>query len=594
VQLHYRIVAVLLVATSALSAQETNPPNPLSGQTATTQQAKERDCTLQGTVVSSVGRTPIRKATVQLISNGEGEEQERDSVITDADGRFSFSEIPSGRYLLLVSHAGYVASLRPNRAVTTTYTLAPGQEIKDAVVRLIPAAVVRGRIVDEDGDPVSQVQAQAITAGKSGSAYIGPEVAVTGATADDQGNFRIFGIAPGQYYVKVIPATDFSTGALISNKAQSENVPTYYPGATSRKNATALDLRGGEEIAVNIVLQRANVYPVSGMLTDARGAPVQLGMVTVMQGMQGVMGGVQVRAGKFELRLPPGHYVITGMAMDQAGGKFVASGEGVGTAPSEAHKRIDVTEGGVRNIVLNLSPEHASRVQVNGRIRVEDGRPLPKEGLLFVAVAPMEAKDSDESDTEAEDEPDPFNRHDSGSGFAFVTPDGTFHIENVPEGTYLLRAGSDGRGIEDWYTKSVLLAGHDVLNSGIPVSDSDLQLDVVLSPKGGSLEGFVKDKDDQPVTASTVVIIPDAARAKRRYLYQTAETDQNGHFVMSGLEPGSYMAYAFDDEQPQIWFSSEAMKRYKDDGFAITISAAEKAHAELHLVKTGQAADGSP
>jgi hypothetical protein len=322
------------------------------------------------------------------------------------------------------------------------------------------------------------------------------------------------------------------------------------------------------------------------MLMDARGAPVQIGMVTVMQGMQGVMGGVQVRAGTFDLRLPPGRYVISGTAMDQADGKFIASGTGVGAAPAEAHKRIDVPEGGLRNIVLTLAPTQNSKVQVKGRIRAEDGASLPKEGALFVALTPMQSQDSEESD--ADDEPDPFNRHDSGGGFAFVKPDASFQIENVPDGTYLLDVGSNGRGMEDWYTKSILLAGHDVLNSGIPVSDNDLQLDVVLSSKGGSFEGSVKDKDEQPITTSTVVIVPDSARAKRRDLYHTADTDQNGHFSMSGLEPGSYTAYAFDDEQPQIWFSAEAMKRYKDDGVAVTINPAEKAHGELHLVKSGQ------
>ena len=538
-------------------------------------------------VVSSVGGTPIRKANVYLVSE-EGPQEERDSTNNDTDGRFSFSQIPSGHYSLVVSHPAYVGSVRPNGDPATKYTLAPGQEITDAVVRLVPAAVVRGRVVDADGDPVAQVQVEAVMAGKSGRDYVrnGPEGMARGNT-DDRGEFRIFRIPPGRYYIKVSPTTDFSSGASISKKVQTEYVATYYPGIVNRENATALDLHGGDEIAVNIALQRANVYPVSGMFLNAKGAPVQLGMVTVMQGMQGVSGSSPVVAGKFELQLPPGRYVIRGMAMDQAGGgKFVTSGVGVDVAPSEAHKRIDVPEGGLHNLVLNVSPEHSSKVQMNGRIRVEDGASLPKGVNLFASLTSIEDEKSDESDDE--DESDPFNFHDHGSGFAFVKPDGTFQIENVPDGTYLLQVGANSLGMEDWYTRSILLAGHDVLNSGIPVSDGDLQLDVVLSPRGGSFDGSVKDKDDQPVATSTVVIVPDSARAKRRDLYHTAETDQNGRFVMRGLEPGSYTAYAFAEEQPQIWFSAEAMKRYKDAGVAITVNVAGKAHADLRLVKSGQ------
>ena len=58
-----------------------------------------------------------------------------------------------------------------------------------------------------------------------------------------------------------------------------------------------------------------------------------------------------------------------------------------GEGPSEVHKRIDVPEGGLRNVELVLGPAKGQSVQVAGRLRVEGGVSVPKDQTIFLYAA---------------------------------------------------------------------------------------------------------------------------------------------------------------------------------------------------------------
>jgi len=103
------------------------------------------------------------------------------------------------------------------------------------------------------------------------------------------------------------------------------------------------------------------------------------------------------------------------------------------------------------------------------------------------------------------------------------------------------------------------------------------------------LEGIAKEDERHPATAATGVLVPDSARAKREQLYQTANTDQNGHYLIRGVEPGSYTAYAFEEDQQEIWLDPEEMKTYKDTGVPVSVHQDEKTHIELPVAASRNA-----
>jgi protocatechuate 3,4-dioxygenase beta subunit len=75
---------------------------------------------------------------------------------TDETGRFSFQSLHPGRYSLTADRAGYARQTYGARGSSTSGTplvLVAGQQLKDILFRLAPAALISGRVLDEEGEP---------------------------------------------------------------------------------------------------------------------------------------------------------------------------------------------------------------------------------------------------------------------------------------------------------------------------------------------------------------------------------------------------------------------------------------------------------
>ena len=149
-----------------------------------------------------------------------------------------------GRYHLFAERTGLLeVDKHRARADGRVLTLAAGQELKDLRIRLQAAAVVRGRVTDEDGDPLANAQVavlrQTFVSGRSRWEQAGAE------RTNDLGEYRIAGLPAGNYYVSVSPPPDFKS--LIEAAGVAAELPlhekvgrrkrsptsyqtTYYPG----------------------------------------------------------------------------------------------------------------------------------------------------------------------------------------------------------------------------------------------------------------------------------------------------------------------------------------------------------------------------
>jgi predicted phage tail protein len=107
-------------------------------------------CTISGTVINANTRQPIRKAQVQIQSARGGTLTQ--NTLRTGDGRFEFTNLPPGRYLLQAEATGYV--LKMDEPSGTELTLAAGEQKREVLLPLLPEAVISGMVYDEDGDPV--------------------------------------------------------------------------------------------------------------------------------------------------------------------------------------------------------------------------------------------------------------------------------------------------------------------------------------------------------------------------------------------------------------------------------------------------------
>ena len=188
---------------------------------------------IRGQVTSDTG-IPVRRAQVR--ANVSGMPGGR-VASTDTEGRFELRDLPAGQWSLTASKPGYVTQRLGQRRPFETVSpvqLADGQRVDGANFALLRGGVINGRVQDDLGDPIAnvrvRVQRSQMFEGRRRLVNVGVD-----DESDDTGAFRLYGLAPGDYYVSAtLRANTFDSSADASGYAA-----TYYPGTGNVAEAAA-------------------------------------------------------------------------------------------------------------------------------------------------------------------------------------------------------------------------------------------------------------------------------------------------------------------------------------------------------------------
>ena len=208
------VMAFCLVLVPRAYAIQANPPE------------QSPTPTIRGRVLQEPDGQPIRKANVEL--NGRKGPAAQYSAVTDAEGQFTIEDVQPGQYRVVVEHPGFVQSNAGGHL--TTISVQPSSGRNDLILRMQAAAVIAGKVVDLDGDPMRDVSVLATKAGAVGAGRNTHNFG-SGAT-NDLGEFRISDLRPGRYKITASPpqgsrASNPKDGS--SGKEQSIYLTTYYP-----------------------------------------------------------------------------------------------------------------------------------------------------------------------------------------------------------------------------------------------------------------------------------------------------------------------------------------------------------------------------
>jgi hypothetical protein len=200
------------------------------------------------------------------------------SVRTDKDGRFTIRELAPGRYRLAAQKSGYAMAFGPGAA--STIELASGQE-HSADLTLERGAAIVGRVVNDAGEPLVNLRVMALR-----NAPVGPRSATgnnlglipAGPTAqtNDLGEFRLFSLPAGEYYVQASPVPHFGRATQQTRTL----VATFFPDATESSLAQTITVGAGQTTdSIVIRMTDAPAFQVSGIVVDGDGRPVANAMV---------------------------------------------------------------------------------------------------------------------------------------------------------------------------------------------------------------------------------------------------------------------------------------------------------------------------
>ena len=544
-----RWIGAFLLVPLALAAQ-TKPDEP---------------CSVSGQVSNAATGEPVRRALVYLrridMSPGATNSQVSNTATTDAAGRFAMAGIARGKYRLSAERSGFITTQYGSRGpgkAGTLLTLEPGQKSNELPMRLTPHAVIAGRVLDEEGEPVSsanvQVSRQQYVQGRKQLSRM------NGASTNDLGEYRVFGLPPGRYYV----SAETRPNPMLP-QAEDEYVTTFFPRTTDAAAAAPIDVAPGAQLRnIDIPLARMHTVTVRGRVVNeaappASGGTVQRSNVNVMLSSRsatplsaGFARGASVTPqGTFELRgVTPGSYFV--IAQVNTRGK-----------PLTARAPIQVGGSNIEGILLTIR----GGVPVSGRVRVE-GESTASMATIRVVLQPAES-----------------------GGVLFgpfltqqVKQDGSFQLEDVGADRYTVSVYGLPEG---FYVKSLRSANLDVMAGGLDVAaGSPAPLEVVLSPHAGQVTGTVMDPKTQKAAAMMmVVLVPqEKERRDREAFYQTATTDFSGQFSFKSVTPGEYRVYAWEEAENGAWMDPDFLKPLESRGEAVSVQESGRHAIQVNLI----------
>jgi len=470
------------------------------------------------------------------------------------------TELPPGSYHLRAERNGFVTGNYGSRSGTrggTTLALTQGQSLTGLEIKLSPHAVIAGRVADTDGEPVARAMVSAL---RYRYAQGGRQLMPAGsAQTDDRGEYRIFGLQPGRYYISAtdgssrfrMPSEDRSPGPRVDDAY----VTTYYPGTTDVETASPVEAAAGRELQeMNLELSRARTARVRGRVIDETGVnnPSMPMMVFLRQrnsfGPGNMTQSVAGVDGQFEFRgLLPGSYMLAAVVRD---GEVTFSGR----------QQIDV---GTRDVENALLPVRKG-VPIRGSLQVE-GAPIENLASLRVGLRPAES-----------------GPMFSGPPNGRVDADGNFVLENTGPEQYLVMVTGFPPG---YYVKSARMGREDVLENAMDLMRGAGALEIVVADGAGEVEGAVMGSDQKPFPGATVVLVPDSEqRRKMQQFYKIATTDQSGRYKLSSIDPGGYRIYAFDDIENGEWMDPDLINSVRGKGTAVRIQQGGRQTLELKVI----------
>jgi protocatechuate 3,4-dioxygenase beta subunit len=529
---------------------------------------------IEGIVVEQGTNNTLARVTLDLRALDNPEV--RYPGLTTAEGKFSFRSVLPGRYSLMAARVGYLHGQYGQRGpngVPAVLEIRAGQNVRDIRLSMIPNAAISGRVYDDKGEPAVNAQMHAWRI-SYGEGWRKP-VPVTSVVTNDLGEYRLFGLPPGQYYVSAQPdprsfvrspayvslAPPLPGMVVMSNNtggsggsadpanmllAGADFAPIYYGGAANEFAATPITLHAGDDLrGMDIPLRRVPMTPLTGTILDSLTrepvratvtvtplAPnVSVTSLTTINVTGGVLSVTASRptmsTGQFRTEpLPQGSYLITAIA-DLQGRRLAGQAIADSRNPDPSGVRITV----------------APAFEITGQIVFQGMTAAPnlKIGLMNITSQSLDV------------------------AAVPVASDGSFVLRGVPPGRYRVQLS-----LSTGYVKSIRIAGSDALSDGLQLDrQPEGRIDILVSNDSGKVNGAVTTIDQQPLPGVIAVLVPD--QRQRFDLYQSTMADARGQYRFENVPPGGYKLFAWEDVEKNAWLDPAFLNLYEDRGAAVAL-----------------------
>jgi len=550
-----------LLTISLLAVPYFQPPLPLivgsvseriqdSSSIASQQYSSSDKYTLRGTVVNSVTGESIRGALVQIYFNGQS------SMLTGPDGKFQFDGLPIGQTTIAVRKPGFFAeddfqpSERGQRLATT------GPNSSPVVLQLIPEGVIYGRISEDDGEPIDGLPVELLVQHLQNGRKAWEQR--PGAVTDEEGNFRIAELPPGNYFLSAGPGRNPVVFPAKLSQPGAQGIPlVYYPMGSELAAAAPISIAPGKKVEINLTLSPQPFYRVSGTISGyAPSQPVNLQLRNSVGIPLPYNSRFDSASGSFRiLWVPAGAYMLQADAPDGHGRSLTA------TVPLTV--KTDLS--GVHVILLPTVNIPIRMSLITSRTGTERFSDQENYSPAYVQLVARNA-----------------GLFELRYGSQQVGEKGasSLELQNIAAGTYSVEVNPNG----PFYVQSAMSGTANLLESDLSIAPgtSPLPIDITLRDDVASLSGTVS-LENRPRSA-TILAISEHASAPPRM----QPTDAAGGFQFYFLPPGIYRILALDHPDRLEYANPEVLRKYLSKAREVTLSPDQSAKIDLELAKVGE------
>jgi hypothetical protein len=589
--------------------------------------------------------TPVRRAVVTIAG---AELAAPIAVVTDDEGRWRVDELPAGRFTITATKTAYLPSVygatRPGRP-GTLMAVGVGQQLGGIRLVLVRGGVITGTVRDEDGMPAAGTS---IVVARVGEPFaMGGMFTAERIVTDDRGEYRVFGLAPGEYLVGAVPMASFGgeiglmtaeeidaalgglqrRAGLLGGPARGTTAPagapsvpgtfgpatgsvgyavTFFPGTPDPANAMPLSVTAGSErsgidfllapvrtaIIEGIVVGPGSANVSLAMAPHGRSTPVSLPLAPQLERP------FNSADGTFRYRnVSPGRYLISARVSGPAGGArpqpaAPASGRDFGAGIS------GIAPSASTDALWALAEVFVNGADVSGvTLALQPGLRFDGRVVFQPGSAPIDAL-VDLSAMRVTLVPDGMGGSAAMNGTVFNLPqrpasasvreDGTFQVLGLVPGRYILRTTLPVDAAKTWTIRSAVLDGRDLLDEPFDVTAArDLPGAVLTFTDARSeLGGTLTAASGAAAPDYSVIVFPADRRlwASTRRVASTRPAS-DGRFVFPDLPPGDYWLAALTDVEPDEWKLEAFLDALVPSSIGVTVGEGERKVQDIRIAR---------
>lgn len=514
-----RLFAVLLLSYSAVySAQDTG-----------------KRYTVSGSVVNSVTGEPIRRALVTVGGT---------LTFTGADGRFEAQNVPESTPMVSAQKPGYFDCAERCHAGGAVKQIDLHSDKDDVLLKLTPEAKIQGHVVDDTGEPVSNIQVSA----EAERIFNGRKQLqqVRGGMTDENGNYEITELQPGSYRIETEAHPTFFAMFMGKNSPRPEMYPRrFYPDTGDESAALMLDVKGGQTAEADFTLKPVPAFRISGSIAPGSGGTY----VTAEKGQGDGEGQVpfQIRPGTNQFIIP---YIAAGpWRLHFMRTPMMQPGQ---AEPQQlyAEEDVNVASADIKNLQVLMEPLPSVSVEISGG-SAEDAQQLQ---VQFIA-------------------------RDGSRGMYQASrqrgPESPLQFLNVRPGRYGVVVWTGNQCVDTITAGNVDLTRDDFVVSAGAQSQA---IQIGLGNDCATLQVSVRQQELSRMM--TVILLSRSRKAEPLVMGGT------GSFAFSHLAPGDYEVFAFSNADGLEYANPEVMRQFS--GQEITLEPGQQATVTVNVIERGE------